>query len=154
MWDCGDHKCMHASSVTQLCLTLRNPMDCSLLSCSVRGIFQARILEQVAVSSSRGSSWPRDWTYVCFISCTSRKIFFFFFYLWATPSNCESLLPSSSGDCLPGTLDNLSQRIFLRVVCMFHLSQYKMPSVYQNKHKNRNKRHTKKWVHELTIIWP
>ena len=82
------------------------------------------------------------------------RFFFFFFYLWATPSNCESLLPSSSGDCLPGTLDNLSQRIFLRVVCMFHLSQYKMPSVYQNKHKNRNKRHTEKWVHEFAIIWP
>ena len=94
MWDCGDHKCMHASSVTQLCLTLRNPMDCSLLSCSVRGIFQARILEQVAVSSSRGSSWPRDWTYVCFISCTSRKIFFFFFFTSEPP------LPTVNHYCL------------------------------------------------------
>ena len=153
MWDCGDHKCKHASSVTQSCLTLHNPMDCSPPSCSVHGIFQARILEQVAVSSSRGSSWPRDWTYVCFISCTSRK-FFFFFNLWATPFNCESLLPSSSGDCFPGTLDNLSQRIFLRVVCMFHLSQYKMPSIHQNKKKKQKQKTHKKWVHEFTIIWP
>ena len=37
-------------------------MDCSLLGSSVHGIFQARILEWVANSSSRGSSWPRDQT--------------------------------------------------------------------------------------------
>ena len=39
--------CVHA----QLCLTLCNPMDCSLPGSSVHGIFQARILEQVAISS-------------------------------------------------------------------------------------------------------
>ena len=47
-----------ASSVAQSYLTLCNPMDCSLPCSSVCGIFQARILEQVAVSSSRGSSNP------------------------------------------------------------------------------------------------
>ena len=36
----------------------------SLLGSSVHGILQARILEWVAISSSRGSSWPRDWTWV------------------------------------------------------------------------------------------
>jgi len=36
------------------------PHGCSLLGSSVHGIFQARILEQVAISSSRGSSQPRD----------------------------------------------------------------------------------------------
>ena len=40
----------------QSCLTLCNPMDCILLSPSVHGIFQARILKQVAISYSRGSS--------------------------------------------------------------------------------------------------
>ena len=40
------------------CLTLCNPMDYSLPSSSVRGIFQARILEGVAISYSRGSSQP------------------------------------------------------------------------------------------------
>ena len=44
------------SSVTQSCLTLCDPMDCSPLGSSVRGISQARILEWVAISSSRGSS--------------------------------------------------------------------------------------------------
>ena len=39
--------------VTQLCLTLCNPMDCSLTGSSIHGIFQARILEWVAISFSR-----------------------------------------------------------------------------------------------------
>ena len=46
--------------VTQLCLTLCNPMDCSPPGSSVHGILQARILEWVAISFSRGSSRPRD----------------------------------------------------------------------------------------------
>ena len=44
----------------QSCLTLCNPMDCSPPGSSVHGIFQARILEWVAISSSRGSSQPRN----------------------------------------------------------------------------------------------
>ena len=48
------------SEVAQSCLTLCDPMDCSLLGFSVHGIFQARVLEWVAISFSRGSSWPRD----------------------------------------------------------------------------------------------
>ena len=39
---------MHAYSVIQLCLTLHDPMDCSLPGSSVHGIFQARTLEWVA----------------------------------------------------------------------------------------------------------
>ena len=46
--------------VTQLCLTLCDSMDCSPPGYSVHGILQARILEWVAISFSRGSSWPRD----------------------------------------------------------------------------------------------
>ena len=51
-------------SVTQLCPTLCDPMDCSPPGSSVHGVLQARILEWVAISFSRGSSWPRDWTWV------------------------------------------------------------------------------------------
>ena len=47
----------------QSCPTLCDPMDCSLLGSSIYGIFQARILEWVALSFSR-SSQPRDWTQV------------------------------------------------------------------------------------------
>ena len=42
----------------QSCLTLCDPVDCSLPGFSVHGILQARILEWVAISSSRGSSDP------------------------------------------------------------------------------------------------
>ena len=65
-----------ACLVTQSCLALCNPMDCSLPGSSVNGILQARILEWVATSSSRGSSWPRDRTPVSYI--TGR-----FFTVWA-----------------------------------------------------------------------
>ena len=44
------------SEVPQSCLTLCDPMDCSLPGSSVHGIFQARVLEWVAISFSRGSS--------------------------------------------------------------------------------------------------
>ena len=52
------------SQVAQSCPTLCDPMDHSLPGSSVHGIFQARILEWVAISFSRGSSQPRDWTQV------------------------------------------------------------------------------------------
>ena len=45
------------------------PMDCRPPGSSVHGIFQARILEWVAMPSSRGSSRPRDWTPVSWVSC-------------------------------------------------------------------------------------
>ena len=73
--------------VTKLCVTLCHPMDCSPPGSSIHGIFQARILEWVAISFSRGSSQPRDGTHV---SCIDRQIL----YYWATretpSSNCQS----------------------------------------------------------------
>ena len=48
------------SEVTQLCLTLCDPIDCSLPGSSIHGIFQARILEWVAISFSRAIRWGRD----------------------------------------------------------------------------------------------
>ena len=65
------------SEVSQSCLTLCDPMDCRLPGSSIHGIFQARILKWVAISFSRGSSWPRDWTQ---ISCITGR----FFTFWAT----------------------------------------------------------------------
>ena len=53
----------------QSCLTLCNPMDCYPPGSSAHGIFQARILEWVAMPSSRGTSWLRDWTCTSYISC-------------------------------------------------------------------------------------
>jgi len=65
------------SEVTQSCLTLCDPMDCSLQDFSVHGILQARVLEWVTISFSRGSSWPRDRTQVSLIGGRH-------FNLWAT----------------------------------------------------------------------
>ena len=56
------------SEVAQSCPTLCSPMDSSPPGSSVHGIFQARILEWVAISFSRGSCWPRDWTRVSCIA--------------------------------------------------------------------------------------
>ena len=50
------------SEVAQSCLTLCNPMDCSLPGSSVLGIFQAIVLEWIAISFSNGSSGPRERT--------------------------------------------------------------------------------------------
>ena len=64
----------HACSFTQLCLTLFNSMDCNPPGSSVHGIFQARMLECVTVSNSRGSSLSKDRTCISCISCIGRWI--------------------------------------------------------------------------------
>ena len=58
-------------------MILCDPMDCNLPGSSVHGIFQARVLEWVTISFSRGSSQPRDWTWVSRIAGR-------FFTSWAT----------------------------------------------------------------------
>ena len=63
--------------VAQSCPTLCDPMDCSPPGSSVHGILQARILEWVAMPSSRGSSQARDRTRV---SCLAGR----FLTIWAT----------------------------------------------------------------------
>ena len=56
----------------QLCPTLCDPMGCSLPVSSVHGILWTRVLEWVAMPSSRGSSQPRDWIWV---SCIAGRFF-------------------------------------------------------------------------------
>ena len=64
------------------CLTLCHPMDCSLPGSSVHGIFQAIVLEWIAISFSRGSSQPRAWTRVslivdrCFMVWATREVLY------------------------------------------------------------------------------
>ena len=55
------------SEVAQPCPALRDPMDCHLPGFSAHGIFQARVLEWVAISFSRRSSQSKDWTQVSHI---------------------------------------------------------------------------------------
>ena len=69
-------KHMYVCSVIQSCPTLCNPIGCSLLGSSIHGILQARILDWVAMTSSRGSSHPRDQTPISYVSCIGRQILY------------------------------------------------------------------------------
>ena len=60
----------------QLCPTLFDPMDCSPSGSSTHGIFQARILEWVALPSSRGSFQPRDKISISYVFCIGRQILY------------------------------------------------------------------------------
>ena len=70
----GDARCMRKWSRSVVSV---DPMDCSLPGSSVHGIFQARVLEWVAISFSRRSSWPGDQTRISRI--IGRR-----FTIWAT----------------------------------------------------------------------
>ena len=67
--------CMLTKSL-QLCPTLCDPIDHSLPVSSVHGILHARILEWVAISSSRGSSEPRHQTCISYISCIGTQVLY------------------------------------------------------------------------------
>ena len=76
-WQGGAEYLESENEVAHSCWTLCYPIDCSLSGFSVLGIFQARVLEWVAISFSRGSSRPRGWTQV---SCIAGRLFI----VWAT----------------------------------------------------------------------
>ena len=65
------HVCVLSS---QSCLTLRDPMDCSLSGSSVHGILQVRILEWITMPSSRESSRPRDGILTSYVSCIGSEL--------------------------------------------------------------------------------
>ena len=98
---------MHAKSF-QSCLTLCDPMDYSLPISSVLGIFQARILEWVAISCSRGSSPPRDQTHV---SCIGRQI----------PYHCAGIhIGNVSGFHFRWILNEVKSRDTLKTLCVWN----------------------------------
>ena len=76
--------CLYIYIYICTCPSLCNPMDYSLPSPSVHGIFQARILEWVVISFSRRSSWPRDRTCISYIGrwilyhCTTQKALYIY----------------------------------------------------------------------------
>ena len=93
---------VHACSVAQLCLTLCNFMDCSPPGSSVHGILQARILERLAISSSRGSFQPRDQT---LISCIASGFFTIFSSVTQScPTLCDPMDCSPPGSFVRGIL--------------------------------------------------
>ena len=108
----------------QTFLALCDPMDCSPPSSSVCGILQARILESVAISFSRGSFWPRDQTQV---SCITDR----FFINWDTreaPSE-GSYLWWLSVFCLVA----MSPQSLGPIAFSYFVSNLSMSSSYQDK---------------------
>ena len=91
----GTHVCCcHVAELLSRVGLFCDPMDCSPPGSSVHGISQARILEWVAISLSRGSSQPRDWTYI------GRQIL----YHWAIREALDiCILRADSHRCTMGT---------------------------------------------------
>ena len=92
-------------SVPRSCLTLCDPMDCSPPGSSIHGIFQARVLEWVAISFFKGFSWPRDGTRISCVSCLAGG-----FFITEPPEstafkNCESQY------CTPITYINIVHQL-------------------------------------------
>ena len=85
------HSCMCTCSVTQSCPILCNPMDCNPPGSSVHGIFQARTLEWVAISYSRGDSQLRGQTCVSCASYIDRQILYTLSHLGSTSNDiCDT----------------------------------------------------------------
>ena len=91
---------------SQSCPTL-GTLGCSPPGSSVHGFFQARLLEWTAISSSRGSSQPRDWTHMSSVSCIGRQNFFFYHCAtWDAPSNLFPIMLSIKSICQLGLLSS------------------------------------------------
>ena len=112
----------------QLYLTFCNPMDCSLPSFSVHEIFQERILEWVAISYSRESSWPRDETH---ISCIGRHILYHYatweaivLHYLSYCSNCSQVLVSWLSQLTPESFDMPHHLLLLCFIHSFSLFEY------------------------------
>ena len=81
------HVCV---KLLQSFLTLCNPMDLSPPRSSVHGIFQTIILEWVDMPSSKGSSWPRDWKCISYVSCIGRCVLYHGHHLGSPPLHIYS----------------------------------------------------------------
>ena len=108
-------------SVTKPRPILCHPMDRSPPGSSVHGTPQARTLEWVATPSSRGLSWPRDWTLV---SCIGSLVF----YHWATRENLILIrCTTKSGLCLKN-LKTVYAGVILIIFYTFYSISYSGPS--------------------------
>ena len=151
--------------VAQSCPTHSDPMDCSPPRSSVHGTLQARILQWVAISFSRASSWPRDQTQVSYIAGWC-------FDLWATrevPLHNLDALKLLFFHCVPGhmslsqALNNIPPQghymgvVFVCILCLSSLfisiwsvnmqSLFSHPSGLLQFQGVRGKR----WVHSLPM---
>ena len=75
-YECSKNEYVCCAKSLQSCLILCNSMGCSPPGSSVHGILWARILEWVAMPSSRIPSQPRDWIHISYISCLGRQVLY------------------------------------------------------------------------------
>ena len=120
----GIKKCVKVKIVSQSCLTLCNPMDCSSPRSSVHGILQARILEWVAIPFSRVCSWPRNWTW---ISCNAGR----FFTIWAT-REAQKMFSRRKKSKLKG--EKLCIIFFKKILCRAQVFYYSPIAIWPNTH--------------------
>ena len=97
-------QCVRAKSL-QSCLTLCDPMDCTLPGSSAHGILQARILKWVAIPFSRGSSQHRDPTHFSHVSCIGRGVL-----LPPVPAGKPLLLCSFNFSIMYGRMKDIDSR--------------------------------------------
>ena len=112
-------------------------MDCSLPGFSVHGIFQARVLEWVAIAFSRGSSQPRDQTHISYISSIGRWVLYpqghhripntYILYVKVKVKSCATLCDPM--DCsLPGSsVHGIFQAIVLEWIAISFSKGYSQP---------------------------
>ena len=97
MYICYIYGGVSGAKLLQLCLTPCNPMECSLAGSSIHGILQARILEWAAMPFPRGSSQPRDWICISYVSYISRWVLYHRYHLESgieagySPQGCKQL---------------------------------------------------------------
>ena len=99
----------------QLCLTLCDPMDSSLPGSSAHRILQARILAWVAISYSRGPSWPRGQTPMTFVSWIVRSVVYPQHHLGSVSPAYFSL------HCLGSPSKKHKHSLRNSEICVFHL---------------------------------
>ena len=109
-------ECVCVRPVTQSCPILCDPINCSLPGSSIRGILLARILEWVAISFSRGSSWPRDQTHISCIPCIGRQILYHQHYLAFITERV------SSCHCLPLDKRKSQVELFMNILPWLRLA--------------------------------
>ena len=115
--------CMWCAELLQLCPTLCDFMDCSPPGSSVHGILQARILEWVAMPSSRGSSEPRDRTQVSCVSCIGRQVLYHQHHQ-GSRSRCTSTQMYVSLSTYDVVIIYIYIYIYIYVTFSFHCNTY------------------------------